>query len=356
MLDVRLVPAPLVRALRGHTVGLRMAAGLGVGALLVVAFLKIVGIGGVLQRLQHLDITLALLSGAVFLGAWAVRALRWRWFLAPYVVSIPRAIGIYLVAIFINWLLPMRGGEFAKSLLLRHSNDIPVSASLPTVTMDKAMDLLPAVALIALLPIAHLPMTQPVWILLLTIVGVLTCVAIVLVFAAWRRDRTLAWLTRSVARILPASVRPNVGAFVVRFTDTMLTLVRRPRLLIITAAYTAVAVALDALFCYLAFRAVGAAIAFPVVLYGYTLYNLAYILPTPPGQVGSNEVMGLLVFSGMFGVSRSAVGAMFLFSHPWTAALMVACGLLCLSAMGLTLLGTFSLARSRVTVAEETAT
>ena len=68
MLDVRLVPAPLVRALRGHTVGLRMAAGLGVGALLVVAFLKIVGIGGVLQRLQHLDITLALLSGAVFLG------------------------------------------------------------------------------------------------------------------------------------------------------------------------------------------------------------------------------------------------------------------------------------------------
>jgi hypothetical protein len=83
-----------------------------------------------------------------------------------------------------------------------------------------------------------------------------------------------------------------------------------------------------------------------VVLYGYTFFNLAFILPTPPGQVGSNEFIGLLIFSGLFGVDRSGVGAMFLFSHPWTAMLMTVSGLICLSAMGLTLRSTMRLARA----------
>ena len=78
--------------------------------------------------------------------------------------------------------------------------------------------------------------------------------------------------------------------------------------------------ALDALFCLLAFRAVGVTVPVLVVLYGYTLFNLSFILPSPPGQVGSNELIGLLIFSGVFRVSRAGVGAMFLFSHPWTGA------------------------------------
>jgi uncharacterized membrane protein YbhN (UPF0104 family) len=119
--------------------------------------------------------------------------------------------------------------------------------------------------------------------------------------------------------------------------DTLLSLIRQPHVLLVGAAYTAVAVCLDALFCLLAFRAVGATVAVPVVVYGYTFYNLAFILPTPPGQIGSNELVGLLIFSGMFGLGRSEVGAMFLFSHPWTAVLMTISGLLCLSLMGLSL-------------------
>jgi uncharacterized membrane protein YbhN (UPF0104 family) len=108
-----------------------------------------------------------------------------------------------------------------------------------------------------------------------------------------------------------------------------------------------VAVILDAVFCLLAFKAVGVPISLPVVLYGYTFFNLAFILPTPPGQVGSNELVGLLLFSGVFGLEKSGVGAMFLFSHPWTGLLMTVSGLVCLSAMGLSLRRTFRLAGDR---------
>ena len=45
-------------------------------------------------------------------------------------MSVRRAIAIYQIAIFLNWLLPIRGGEVAMSLLLRRTDGIPVNESL----------------------------------------------------------------------------------------------------------------------------------------------------------------------------------------------------------------------------------
>ncbi len=336
--------APRVAGTRVLAVGLRAAVGLCLGAVLLLAFLQLVNVSAVLARLEHLNVTLALLCGLPFLGAYVVRAIRWRCLLRPYEVSIPRAVAIYQVATFMNWLLPIRGGELAKPLLLRRTNKIPVSRSLATVSMDKAMDLLPAVALLALLPFSGLHLGRLLWILLLLALSAVALAAAALALVAWKRELAVSVLTRPLARVLPGSARQRVEPFITQFVDTLLALIRRPRVMCVAAAYTAAAVLLDALFCLLAFRAVGVPVTLPVVLFGYTFFNLAFILPTPPGQVGSNELVGLLLFSGVLGVDSSGVGAMFLFSHPWTAALMTITGLLCLSAMGLTLRRTLRVA------------
>ena len=334
-----------VRPARIRTAALRTGLGLCAGAVLILAFLRLVNVSAVYQRLEHLSIGFAVLCGVAFLAAYVVRALRWRVLLRPDEVSVGRAVGIYQVATFLNWLLPIRGGELAKSLLLRRTNGIPVSRSLATVSMDKAMDLMPAVVLVGLLPFVGLHLSRPLWVLLLSAMAVVAVGVLVLALAAWRRERALTLLTRPVAAVLPSAARQRVEPCIVLFVDTLLALIRQPRIMLVAAAYTAAAVGLDALFCLLAFHAVGVAIPVSVVLYGYTFYNLAFILPTPPGQVGSNELVGLLIFSGVFGLNRSGVGAMFLFSHPWTAMLMTLSGLLCLSMMGLTLRNTLQLAR-----------
>lgn len=343
-----LVSAPRGRSVRVRTVALRTAVGLATGAVLVLAFLRLVNLGTVYQHLRHLNISFALVCGAAFLGAYVVRGLRWRCLLRPCCqVSIPRVIAIYQVATFINWLLPVRGGELVKCLLLRHSNRVPISRSLATVTMDKALDLLPAAVLVVLLPFSGLHLSSPLWVLLISALAAVGFGAGILILAVWRRERALTVLTRPLTAILPRRTRERVGPFIVQFVDTLVVLIRQPRLLLRAVMYTAAAVCLDALFCFLAFRAVGVAVAVPVVLFGYTFFNLGFILPTPPGQVGSNELIGLLIFSGMFGVNRSGVGAMFLFSHPWTAILMTCTGLACLSAMGLSLRSTVRLARAQ---------
>jgi len=328
-------------------VAMRAAVGLTSGGILVVAFLRLVDVRAVYQRLTHLSPSIALLCGVTFLAAYVVRAMRWRCLLTPFQVSIRRAAAIYQIAIFLNWLLPIRGGEIAMSLLLRRSNGIPVNQSLAAVSMDKAMDLLPAAGLLALVPFIGLRLSQSLW---LVLAGAMAAVGFgigVLVLAAWRRDLAVAVLTRPLEALMRGSARDRVGPFIGGFIDTLLALIRRPRILLIASIYTVLALGLDAFFCLLAFRAVGISVPLLIVLYGYTLYNLSFILPSPPGQVGSNELVGLLIFSGVFRVSRAGVGAMFLFSHPWTGILMTCTGLLCLSAMGLTLRSSLRLAKEQ---------
>jgi uncharacterized protein (TIRG00374 family) len=314
-------------------------------AILLVTFARLVSLGQVFKRLEHLDVPLALGCGVVFLAAYCIRAVRWRLFLAPTAVRLPRVIAIYQAAIFINWLLPIRGGELVKGLLLRRLHGLPLSRSLPTVAMDKVMDLLPAFVLILLLPFLHLHLSRPLWAILLFVLLLLALGALLLLLVAWRRP-TAVHLIATTTRWLPGRLRTQSAAFAIGFLDTLLALARRPRLLALAALITAVAVLCDALFCWLAFAAVGVSPPFGLVLFGYTFYNLAYILPTPPGQIGSNEVLGLLVFSGLLHMNQTGVAAMFLFSHPWTALLMTGTGLACLSAMGLTLRGTLSLRAS----------
>src|SRR5215212_10357861 len=205
--------APRIRIARVRTAALRTAIGLAIGAVLTLTFLHMVNVSAVFTRIEHLAVGFALLCSVAFLGAYVVRALRWRRLLTPYVVSVPRAIAVYQVATFLNWLLPVRGGELAKSLLLRRSNGIPVSRSLATVTMDKAMDLVPAVALIAVLPFAGLQLSGSLWALLLSALAVVVLGSLVLVLAAWRRDLALLVLTRPMAKMLPSVARERVEPF-----------------------------------------------------------------------------------------------------------------------------------------------
>jgi uncharacterized membrane protein YbhN (UPF0104 family) len=87
----------------------------------------------------------------------------------------------------------------------------------------------------------------------------------------------------------------------------------------------------------LAFWTIGYYIPFTTAIFGYTMFNMFTILPTPPGQVGSNEFVGLLVFAGLLHLRPDKVLAMFFFSHPWAALIMTTTGIVCLSSLGLKL-------------------
>ncbi|QBD79762.1 flippase-like domain-containing protein [Ktedonosporobacter rubrisoli] len=281
-------------------------------------------------------IAFALLSGVAFLAAFSIRGVRWKLFLNPIgEISVLKAIQLFLVGIFLNFLLPVRGGEVAKSLMLKRIANIPISQSLPTVAMDKALDLMPALFIMALVPMLGVQMDIKLWLVLGAVSGLLICLIFFVALAAWKRNMAIS-LLQKITNMLPASLGSKIEGFATGFVDSLLAGASQPRIFIPAVILTLIAVVFDGLFAMLAFWTVGVPIAFGTALFGYTVYNMFYILPTPPGQVGSNEAVGLLVFYGLLHLNARGVTAMFFFSHPWAALLMCVAGLGSLSALGLT--------------------
>ena len=313
---------------------------IGVGLLFLVAhFVNLPATIAILR--QNLTttrgISLALLSGGVFLLAFSVRGVRWKLFLNPVgEVSTFKAIQLFLVGIFLNFLLPIRGGEVAKCLMLKRTSNIPVSKSLPTVAMDKALDLMPALFIMAIVPFLGIKMDIKLWFVLALVGGLLICLIAFIALAAWKRNAAIRLLQRMTG-VLPQSIGSKITGFATGFVDSLLAGASQPRIFIPAILLTLVAVTFDGLFAMLAFWTIGYPISFGTAIFGYTVYNMFYILPTPPGQVGSNEAIGLLVFAGLLHLHPDKVTAMFVFSHPWSALLMTVTALLCLSALGLKL-------------------
>src|SRR6266566_9031058 len=109
----------------------KVALGLLIGLGLLYLVTRFVDVPTTLHVLrQHLatprGIILGLLSGMAFLTAFSIRGIRWKLFLNPIgKVSTLKAIQLFLVGIFLNFLLPVRGGEVAKCLMLKRSAGIP---------------------------------------------------------------------------------------------------------------------------------------------------------------------------------------------------------------------------------------
>jgi len=315
---------------------------IGIGLLFLVS--RFVNISTALPTLQQnlatpRGILLALLSGVAFLLAFSVRGVRWKLFLHPIVgskVSTFKVIQLFLVSVFINFLLPIQGGEVAKSLMLKRIAGIPFSRSFPTVAMDRSLDLMPALFIVTILPLLGIQMDIKLWLVLGLVVGLLSGLIFLVGLAAWKREIAIA-LLQKITKMLPKAIGDKIEGFATNFVDSLLMAASRPRIFLPAILLTCVALALDGTFAMLAFWTIGYYIPFGTAIFGYTVYNMFNILPTPPGQVGSNEAIGLLVFGGLLHLPLNKVIAMFVFSHPWAALIMSTTGLTCLSMLGLTI-------------------
>lgn len=282
-------------------------------------------------------IGLALLSGVAFLCAFSIRGLRWKLFLSSISnIKADMAVRVYLVSVFINFLLPISGGEIAKTLILRRIAGIPISRSLPTVAIDRSLDLLPALVIMTVVPLLGMQMEIRLWFVLGTVGGFLITLGAFIGLMIWKRSVALV-LLRKITSILPSTIGARIEAFATSFVDSLFASTRLPSIFFAALALTSMALICDGLFAMLAFWIIGFPISYGMALFGYTLFNMFFLFPTPPGQVGTNEAVGLLVFTGLLHLPQDKVISMFIFSHPWAAFLMCAAGLTCLKTLGLKL-------------------
>ena len=320
----------------------RVIIGLLIGISLLVLISRVVNIRVAIDVvLKNLatprGMVLAIFAGVAFILAYSIRGLRWRLFLSSIsAVRADTAIRIYLVGVFVNFLLPVSSGEIAKALMLKRVVDVPIHRSLPTIAMDRSLDLLPALVIMIVVPLLGRTMEFRLWVVLGIVGGLLIVLVSFIGLTIWKHNTAIA-LLRKVTSIIPGVVGGKIEAFASGFVDSLLASASRPHIFLLALALTCLAVFCDSLYAVFAFWTIGFPISIGTAIFGHTLYNMFFILPTFPGGVGSNEAVGLLVFTGLLHVPADQVVAMFIFSHPWTGILMCGVGLFCLKTLGLRL-------------------
>jgi uncharacterized membrane protein YbhN (UPF0104 family) len=177
-------------------------------------------------------------------------------------------------------------------------------------------------------------MGTALWIVLGIVGGVFVGLTTFTGLTIWKRSAAMTILHK-ITRVLPSALGRKIEAFATGFVDSLLASASRPRIFLFAMALTCLALVCDSLFAMFAFWTIGLPISFGTAIFGYTVYNMFFILPTVPGQVGSNEAVGLLIFGGLLHLPANDVAAMFLFSHPWAALLMCSAALVCLKTLGL---------------------
>jgi uncharacterized protein (TIRG00374 family) len=320
---------PLVQGITGLAVG--------IGFLVIVA--RLVDIPRTIHLIQQnvtttRGLVFALLASLSFVLAFCLRALRWKLFLNPVgKVRTPNVIALFLIGVFLNFVLPIRAGELAKSLILRRTANIHVHQSLPTITMDKVMDLLPAFFIIAVVPFLGVKLDSRFWMVLGMANAVLLSAIVFVFLTAWKRTLMMGLLKR-LTGFLPGALATKIQHFAIGFVDSLLMSVKNPRTLFLAVLLTMLAVVCDGLYNFFGFWTIGYPITFGSAIFGYMVFNMFYILPNPPGQVGSNEIVGLLIFTGMLHVPPDRVTAMIVLFHLWSGILMCAMGMISLSSLG----------------------
>ncbi len=313
----------------------RTVLALVVGVALLALALRGIDLRGVGTRIGEADRRWLAVAAAVYLLAYFVRSLRWRLILRPVVrVGVRESFFMLMAGYFLNYIIPIRAGELAKSFFLKRTRGLPIATTLPTVFVDKLLELFSILLVIVLFPVLSVQASGELTTIIVSVLVIFVAAVGLLLLAIRNRERAVDLVCRGF-RWLPARLYERLSEWLALFINGLSLSASTVRSLWMLLFLTGTAVALDAVYFRIMFLAFDIPVRFPIVLFGYTLISLSYILPTPPAQVGYNEFIMKIIFSVGLGLPLDDVMAVMLLAHPLTGVLITVVGIWSFSAMGI---------------------
>lgn len=312
-----------------------LLSGILLGIILLAAWLKIVNWQEFLSYFKSFDLRYILLFSLFYGLAYFLRSLRWRLILSPiYRMSVRESFTLFMSGLLINYLIPVRAGEFAKSIILKKKRNVRISASLPSIFIDKMSDLFPILLIMVLIPLVAVKLNLTLKIIIILLFFIFLVFIAFLFFAVNHQGKAVKilhfWL-----RFFPQKIRKRLEDFFLNFVSGMTIMQNRTSDNIIVYCLTLLAVLSEAVYIYAVFRSFGAEVGYAQILFGYTLMNLTYILPTPPAQIGSNQFLWVLIFSLGLGIDKNLTSAAVTFSHLLTSIWIFGLGAISLLALNI---------------------
>jgi uncharacterized protein (TIRG00374 family) len=240
--------------------------------------------------------------GVYFIGLW-VRAWRWHYLIRPLKVVPTRAMfPIVAMGYAGNNIFPARAGEVIRAVVLKQKEDVPISASLATIIVERVYDGVVMLAFI-FLNLAELSrLTEDIKIIKgLTIQDVALwgsfaffgALAVFLGAAMFPAptERVATWV---IERLVPARFREKTLDITKRFLGGLESL--RSPIEALMVFFTSVVIwLLETVKYWFVMHAFGFSVSFFALMLMNGVVNLATTIPSAPGYLGTFDLPGIKV-------------------------------------------------------------
>ncbi len=297
-----------------------------IGVILILIWLQFVNIKEILVTLSGVEIIKLVPVFFFMLLSPVIRALRLKIFLAPIKnISLLELAFLNGLGMLFNFLIPIRGGEIAKGMYLNTAYKLPISKSLVWIFLDRFIDFLAVLILAAglffLIP-TTLNITFVIIITIIFFIGLF--LTYLMVYKSNFAKKMLSFLTKL---LMVNSIKIYFERIYIFFLNSFVILKRKPRDIVFLFILTVLAYAADGAIWYFTFLALNAPQDFLKMYLGQILSALTYLVPAAPGYVGSAEASGLLIFSGVFGISPNLASSMTVLFHICIALFVLVFGI-----------------------------
>ena len=235
-----------------------------------------------------------------FLGVW-VRAWRWHYLLRPLKsISTRTMFPIVAIGYMGNNIYPARAGELLRAVVLKRREDIPISASLATIIVERVYDgvVMLAFVFLNLSELARLTMDSGFAgnIQTLALWGAVAFIGALLAFllAAMFPLQAERFLTGLINRLVSQRFREKTLDVMLRFLGGLESL-RSPREALMVFITSVVIWLLETGKYWFVMHAFDFRVSFFALMLMNGIVNLATTIPSAPGYVGTFDAPGIAV-------------------------------------------------------------
>jgi uncharacterized protein (TIRG00374 family) len=261
--------------------------------------LKLADVWGFVRSAQYIW----LIPGVAvyFIGVW-VRSWRWHYMLRPLKkISTLSMFPIVTIGYMGNNIYPARAGEVLRAVILKQREDVPVSASLATVIIERIFDgvVMLGFVFINLPELARLTHDSGLIgsfdIRTLAILGAAAFIGALMVFLlAAMFPRTAESILERLLVLIPQRFRDKVRGISLRFLSGLESL-RSPTDALMIFLTTVVIWLLETFKYWFVTHAFNIEVSFFALMLMNGIVNLATTLPSAPGYVGTFDAPGIAV-------------------------------------------------------------
>lgn len=285
---------------------LKLLIGLAIGAGFFYLAVRGINFEQALAAFAQADYGLVALSAAVMMAAHYLRAMRWRFLLAPVQMLSTRSLfSALLIGYAANSFVPAHLGEFLRALVIGKKHHLSASAALGSIVVERIVDVVSLIAVMALVLIVH---PFPDWVTTsgsVMLAGALLLGAMLIACKRYE-GHAIAWV-RALIKPFPERIRRRLEALAVNFLGGIVPLKSPAHYAAASVLSIAIWLCYAAVYyiCLAAFKLVAAYhLAWYVGLVVLVFTTISVVIPSTPGYVGTFHYLCQVALV-LFGVSAS---------------------------------------------------